>query len=386
MNDELKKKFADARCLFPHAGDVAYFNAASYGPFCTPVKEAIDANVKIRLEAKVDDSHEAFAVHDKLRQDYAGLIGADKREVGVALSTTYGLNIAAFGLPLKEGDEVLVSDVEFPAAVYTFKGAAQARGFKVRFVESTDRFFDIEKFRKAITPRTRALVLSFVQYFNGFKNDLDQIGAICKEHDIVFVVDGIQGMGAEVIDVRKSQIDIFSSGCQKWMLAPQGCGFFYLSDDIRDRLVHSNMSWLSADWNVEFTNLFRFDLPYFDSARRFEMGYYAVLNLLGMNASVEIFKSLGIDNIQQHNHELIDRLVNHMRANSFYSITSSMEGIHRSSIFTFKCPRLDELHAILGKRGIKVVKREGSIRVSVHLYNNEEDIDRLIAVLDEFAG
>ncbi len=385
MNDELRAKFLKIRSLFPHAGDVAYFNSASYGPFCTPVAEAIDANVRLRMEAKVDDSHDAFAVHDELRQDYASLIGAHKREVGVALSTTYGLNIAAFGLPLKEGDEVLVSDVEFPAAVYTFKGAAEARGLKLRFIESTDRFFDIEKFRKAITPRTRVLVLSFVQYFNGFKNDLDRIGAICKEHGIFFVVDGIQGMGAEAIDVKKSKIDIFSSGCQKWMLAPQGCGFFYLSDEVRDRLIHPNMSWLSADWNVEFSSLFRFDLPYFDSARRFEMGYYAVLNFLGMKASVEIFKELGIDNIQQHNHALIDRIVKYMDGNPFYKITSSMEPRHRSSIFTFSCPRLEELRTLLKERGILVVRREGSIRVSVHLFNNEEDIDRLVAVLDEFS-
>jgi selenocysteine lyase/cysteine desulfurase len=373
------------RSLFPHAGDVAYFNSASYGPFCTPVAEAINANVQLRVEAKVDDSHEAFYVHEKLRKDYAGLIGAKEREVGVALSTTFGLNIAAFGLPLKEGDEVLVSDVEFPAAVYTFRGAAEARGLKLRFIESTDRFFDIEKFREAITPRTRLLVLSFVQYFNGFKNDLAAISAICKEHEIFFVVDGIQGMGAEAIDVRDLGIDIFASGCQKWMLAPQGCGFFYLSDEVQRQIIHPHMSWLSADWNVEFTNLFRFNLPYFDSARRYEMGSYIVLNLLGMNASVEIFKNLGIGNIEEYNHSLIDRLAGYVEGNPFFKITSSMEPRHRSSIFTFSCPRLDELCALLKERGIILVKREGSIRVSVHLYNNEEDIDRLIAVLAEFS-
>ncbi len=385
MSSELQKKFQHARSLFPHAGEIVYFNSASYGPFSTVVKESIEDNIRIRIEADTDDTPGVMGIQDELRHDYAAMIGASEREVGIGMNTTFGLNIAAFGLPLKSGDEVLVSDVEFPAQVYTWRAAAEARGLKLKFVESTDRHFDIDRLQDAFTDRTRVLALSFVQYFNGYKNDLAAISKICRERDIYFVVDGIQGMGVEPLDVKKLGIDLFSSGCQKWMLGPQGCGFFYLSDNIRDQLTHPHMGWLGADWKMEFTDLFRYDLPYFDSARRFEMGYYAALNILGMKASVKIFQDLGIDNIQRHNHALIDRLADYLNGNDFYTVTSYMEEKHRSSIFSFNCEPLDSLYKKLRAEQIVLARREGSIRVSVHLFNDDSDIDRLISVLDDFS-
>ncbi|MFQ5453083.1 MAG: aminotransferase class V-fold PLP-dependent enzyme [Candidatus Zixiibacteriota bacterium] len=385
MKKDTEIKFNKARRLFPHTKKIVYFNSASYGPFSTVVKKAIEDNISLRINADKDDSHDAFTIKEKLRQDYARLIKAKKSEIGLGMNTSFGINIAARGLPLRKGDEILVSDIEFPALIYAWRSAAEVRGLKLKFIKSTNRCFDIDTFQKAITKKTKVLALSFVQFFNGYKNDLHTIGQICKSHNITFVVDGIQGMGVEPIDVNKMGIDIFSSGCQKWMLAPQGCSFFYLSDKIRNKLTHPFMSWLGADWQMNFTDLFKYDLPYFDSARRFELGYYAVLNLLGMKASVEIIKELGIKNIQRHNYALIDRLANYINHNPFYIITSSMVKKHRSSIFSFTCQPLIKLHRQLLKNKIILVRRENSIRVAVHLYNNENDIDNLISLLEKFS-
>ena len=382
---DLGKRFSRARALFPHTRKVVYLNSASYGPFSTLVKNAIDDNVSLRLRADRDDSHDAFAAADELRSVYARMIGARKREVGIGLNTSFGLNIAAFGLPLKRGDEILMSDFEFPAVPYAWRAAAEARGLKLKFIRSKRKHVAPDDVLKALTKRTRVLCVSWVQFFNGFKNDLAALSELCHGNRVWLVVDGIQGMGVEPINVRKLGVDVFTSGCQKWMLSPQGGGFFYLSDAVRDKLAHSSMSWLGVDWKMNFTDMFRFDLPYFDSARRFELGYYAVLNLLGMKASADLIENLGIRNIRKHNHTLIDRLADYIRGKPLYTITSSMDKAHRSSIFTFTCPGYKKLHRELLKRRIILVEREGSIRVSVHLFNNERDIDRLIAILDRFA-
>ena len=145
------------------------------------------------------------------------------------------------------------------------------------------------------------------------------------------------------------------------------------------------MSWLGVDWKMDFTDLFKYDLPFFDSAARYELGYYAVLNLLGMKAAAQIFLDLGIDNIREHNYALIERLAAYIRESPVYRITSSMEQQHRSSIFTFSSNNLERLHRHILKHGIIVVQREGSIRVSVHLFNDESDIDRLTEALDTFS-
>jgi len=385
MNDELKKKFARTRRLFQHTKKCVYLNSGSYGPFSTLVKKAIDENVNIRMNADKDDSPEIFATTEELRKIYAKMIGAKKSEVGIGLSTTFGLNIAAYGLPLKKGDEILVSDIDFPAIIYTCRAAAEARGLKLKFIKSTNHYFDTEKLRKAITKKSKVLVLSFVQYFNGYKNDLSSLSEICREHGMFLVIDGIQGMGVEPVDVKKTGVDIFSSGCQKWMLSPQGCGFFYISEKIQKIIIPPFMSWHGVDWQMNFTDLFRYDLSYFDSARRFEMGYYGALNILGMRASADIFTDLGIKNIQEHNHQLIDRLASYINTDPFYTITSCMDKKHRSSIFSFTCRDYKKLHKKLAEKKIITSVREGAIRVSVHLFNNENDIDCLVKELKRFS-
>lgn len=384
MTDTPAITFDNVRSFFPHTENMIYLNAASTGPFSTLVQDAIVEHTQMRVAAEKDDSHVAYGAADELRHIYARLIGAEHRQIGLGQNTTFGLNLAAFGLPFKRGDEVLMSDIEFPAAVYTFKAAAAARGLKIKYIKSVDRRFDIEQFEKAITKKSRILALSFVQFFNGYRNDLKTIGRICKEHSLYFVVDGIQGMGTEPINVRKLGIDIFTCGCQKWMLSPQGCGFFYVSDEVRDRITPPFMSWVGADWKLQFTDLFHYDKLYFDSSRRFEMGFYAVLNIVGMRAAVRMFENLGIANIRQHNYGLLDRLADFIRSNPYYRITSTMTPKYRSSIFTFTCKEVENLHKELLRRKIILVRREGSIRVSVHLYNNEQDIDRLIDTLAEF--
>ncbi len=385
MSDTTKITFSNVREIFPHTSNVTYFNSASVGPIATPVQAAIEEHLRMRVASENDDSHIAFRTADELRGIYAELIGAEHRHVGLGANTTLGLNLAAYGLPLKTGDEILVSDVEFPAAVYVAKAAAVARGLTVTFVKSVDRRFDIDEFRKAISPKTRLLMISYVQFFNGYKIDLAAVGKICKEHGIFFVVDGIQGMGVEPIDIPSLGIDIFASGCQKWMLSPQGSAFFYVSDAIRDKIVPPFMSWVGADWKLQYTEMFDYDKPYFESARRFEMGYYAVLNYVGMRAAVQPFIDLGITEIQRHNHTLIDKLADYIHTNPYYRITSALDVQHRSSLFTFSCADLETLHNELLNRRIILVRREGSIRVSVHLYNNEADIDKLIEIMAGFS-
>lgn len=385
MNASLAGKFAAVRRKFPHTRKVVYLNSASHGPYCSSVQRAINDHTEMRVRAERDDSHDTFQNRVYLRKQYASLIGASSRQVGLGTNTSFGLNIAAFGLPLKPGDEVIVSKTEFPALVYTWRAAAERRGLKLRFIDTDERNFSPDQLRRAITGRSRVLSVSWVQFFNGYKIDLEELSDICKKNKMFLVVDGIQGMGTQPINVRKLGLDIFTSGCQKWMLSPQGCGFFYVSDEVRAQLETPFMSWLGVDWKMKFGDLFHYDKPYFDSAEKYELGYYSVVNILGMKAAVQIFKDLGIRNIKRHNDRLIDRLADYVGSNPYYRITSSMESKHRSSIFTFSCDHVPELHREILKSGTILVQREGSIRVSVHLFNNERDIDRLIDVLHKFS-
>lgn len=386
MDQNRENAFEIARSLFPHTKEIIWLNSASQAPFSSEIEKDVTAYLRMRVESKVDDHHGLMVTSDKLRQDFAKLIGADRQEVGLGSNTTFGHNLAAFGLPLREGSEILLSDVEFPAAVYTWQTAAKARGFKIKFVKSHNQRFCIDEFSRCIGKKTKVLCLSWVQFFNGYKNDLKAIGEICRAHGLYFVIDGIQGMGTEPINVHELGIDIFTAGAQKWLLSPQGGGFFYISDKTRSEIISPFASWLDVDWQGEYGDLFRYQLPILDGARRYEMGYNSVMNIVSLVPSIRLISDLGLANIQRHNQGLIDHLAAYIDKSSDYRITSSMESKHRSSIFTFTCDKLEVLHEQVRGKQIMTVCREGSMRVSPHLFNNLDDIDRLIAELDKFAS
>ena len=386
MNNEIENKFRAVRKLFPVTGNargITYLNAASTGPLSNPVKEKLDAYYQSTQYLEKNSDHAAFADLDKIRKLGARLIGARPDEVGYGFHTGYGLNIAAFGLPLKRGDEVLLSDIEFPSNVYPWL-ALRERGIVIKFVKSTNGFFDIDNLKKAISKKSKVLSLSFVQFFNGYKNDLKTIGKICKDHGLYFVVDGIQGCGVETLNVHNCMIDMFSAGAQKWMLSPLGTGLFYIRKELQKELITPFSSWLSVDWKLNFTDLFHYDLPYFDSARRFEMGTYPYAHVHAMAAALEIIDSLGVKNIQSHNHRLLDILIDYLKKSPHYRIVSNLENKHRSSILSFTSSDYLDIHKELLKNKIICVQREGAVRVSVHLYNNEKDINRLISILKKF--
>lgn len=380
----MSDKFEQARRFFPHTSKIIFFNTAAFSPMSTPIKEAIDANFELRMAAEEDDTRQMYELRERVRSGYARLIGAETRQVGVSINTSFGLDLASYGLPLREGDEILLSDIEFPAAIYAWRGAAETRKLKITYVKSKDRMFDITALENSITDRSRVLSISFVQFFNGFKNDLKRLSEICRKHNLFFVVDGIQGAGAEPINVTELDIDIFSAGCQKWLLAPFGSGFYYISDKVKDRLTSHNITWYSSDWEFQFSDLFKYNLPYFDTAEKFQGGYYATLNLLGMEASQNIILDLGIDNIQKHNHRLIDIIVDTLKESDYYKITSSLKPGERSSILTIACERLKELHRFLFGQKIYVASREGSVRIAAHLFNNESDVEKLLDALKKF--
>jgi len=391
MNAKMKKSeeenFEAVRKLFPLTADesgITYLNSASTGPLCVPVKQALDKYYQAAQYLDRNADHDAFADLEKIRTLGAGMIGAHHEEVGFGFNTGFGLNLAAFGLPLERGDEILLSDIEFPSNVYPWL-ALRERGITVKFIPSSNRFFSIENFKKAIGVRSKVLSLSFVQFFNGYKNDLEEIGSICRDNNLYFVVDGIQGCGVEPLDVHRCEMDIFSSGAQKWLLSPLGTGIFYVRKELQNKLRIPFASWLAVDWKLDFSDLFHYDRPRFDSARRFELGTYPYAHVHAMAAALTLMDSIGVKNINDHNHQLIDVLVEYLESHNGFEINSSLVNRNRSSILSFSCKKVKDLYQELMRSKVICAFRENAVRISVHLFNNTADIRRLIGVVDKFA-
>ncbi len=368
------------RSEFPFTDKITFFAHASFGPLpqrsWEATKEYYDC---LRLEKIKDMDKVAFAKLDEIRVLAAGMIKARPDEIAFATNTSYGLNVAAWGLDLKPGDKVLLSDVEFPGNTYPWTNLRQ-KDVKVEFVPSRNKCFDIDNLLKAIDAKTKVLAISFVQFFNGFKLDLKTIGKICEEKDVFFVVDGIQGIGNLEIDVKDCKIDLMANGGQKWLLSSPGTGFIYVSSEAKREINPSFFGWLGVDWELDFSDLFKFDLEPFPSARKFEIGTYPYSQIWTMHSSLKLLSEVGIRNIQSHNQALLDLLIEQLKKKD-YHLTSPLEPDHRSCILSFSGKDTEGLFKKLRKHSIITSLREGSIRVAPHFYNTADEMERLIRLL-----
>jgi len=373
------------RRIFPHTRRKSYFNVASTGPLSEIAYRLQDKHVRQVLTTDIGDQSDLFAALDNIRRNAARIFGCRKSEAGYGFNTTFGINLAAFGLPLKKGDEVLLSDVEFPANVYPWL-ELRNRGVTVKFVKSIGGFFDIAELEKAISDKTRLVALSYVQYFNGFKIDIEAVSEICRRRNIWLVIDAMQAAGCEPLRVNKWKVAVASAGAQKWLLSPQGTGIFYVSRDVQKILRPPWRSWLSVDWKCRWHDLRRFDMPYQKSARQYELGTYPTPLVMALDWSLDYILKLGIGNIQRHNHGLIDMLIEYLQHSAHFRVTGAIDKKHRSSIISFTSDKLDiaEAYRYLSSQGIVAGLREGSIRISIHLYNNRRDMQRLISGLKRF--
>jgi selenocysteine lyase/cysteine desulfurase len=365
---------------FPFIDKITYLNHASWAPLPKRSVKAAELFLKYATLKKTDDLDKlGFDLLNDTRKKIARMIHAETSEIGFSFNTSYGLNIAVQGLDLKPKDKVLLPDVEFPANVYPWLNLKR-KGVKIELIRSRNGFFDMDEFLRSIDKRTRVLSISFIQFHNGFKNDLERIGEICQENDIFYVVDAIQGMGVMDLDVNKARIDFLSSGGAKWLCGGGGNGFFYYSNEAKRKLDPVFFGWMGVDWKLNFTDLLKFDLKPFPDARCFATGSYPYESVMILNSSLELLLEIGIPKIQRHTLYLLDILIDYLK-DSPYQIKSSLEPMHRSSILSFSGKNSKILFDKLCKKNIVVSYREKAIRVSPHFYNSEEEIERLIEVL-----
>jgi len=232
-----------------------------------------------------------------------------------------------------------------------------------------------------VDDRTRVISISFVEFVTGYRNDLKRIGELCRDRDIIFVVDAIQGMGALGIDVKGCNVDILSSDAHKWLLGPEGIACFYCSRERLDDIENVNVGWMSV---IDESNYLNYDLTQKPDARRFEEGSYNMLGIHALHAAVRMLTEIGIPNIERRILSLTDMLAQGLREKG-YRLISPMGKGERSGILTFCSDRFSsgELVKMLFENGVVTAHRSGYVRVSPHFYNSEDEIRKLLDLLPD---
>jgi len=311
----------------------------------------------------------------------ARLLNASPGEVALAPNTSYGLNMAALALPLRAGDLVLVSDGEFPANVYPWLLQAR-RGVQTELIPRTAEGWPDEArlLDRLQDPRVRAVAVSFVQFASGYRADLDRLGAACRERGAFLVVDAIQGLGQCPLDVSRTPVDMLSCGAQKWLLGPWGSGFLYVRRDLIRTLEPPFAGWMAFRGTEDFSRLCEYDPTFHDDARRFEMVTLPFQDVAGMTASLGLFEEVGVTAVAAHLRSLREPLVDGA-ARGRFALVSPTADPHDSGICCVRTADVSEAYGRLRAAGVTASLREGSIRLSPHLYNTVDEVARVAELL-----
>jgi selenocysteine lyase/cysteine desulfurase len=372
MTPELRK-------LFPVTEQYVYLNHAAVCPLSRPVYERMQQHTRDLLEHGAVHFRDWFAAIRNVREIAARFIGANFDEIAFAPNTSSGLATIANGIDWRAGDNLVTADCEFPANRVPWLRIQREYRIEIRQARERDGRLETGEILSLIDARTRVVALSFVEFASGFRNDLATIGRYCRERDILFVVDAIQGLGALKLDVEACCIDAISADAHKFLLGPDGVALLYVSARAMERVQPTAVGWLSVADPDDFNAL---DQAYAPSARRYESGALNTAGIVGLGAAIELFQQVGIETIEHHLLELTEYLCAGL-AEKGYRIVSSRRPGEASAIVCCTHTRhsAEELYRHLDAHRIITTPRLGRLRISPHFYNTREDLDQLLQAL-----
>ena len=364
-----------------------WLNAAHQGPLPRDAVEAARRALQRKVQPNLIADEDFHRTPARLRAALARLVNAHQKDIVLGNSASYGLHLIVNGLAWRDGDEVLVPADDFPASILPWTVLEPA--VKVRRLATDEGTITADALASQLGDRTRVVCISWVNSFSGRINDLGALGSLCRDKGVLFVVNATQGLGSLSLDVDDLPVDAVTSCGFKWLCGPYGTGFCWLHPDLQARIESRQAYWLALA-GERWSDLERHDDASIDDASNDDLGaarfdVFGTANFLNFEpwtASVEHFLAVGLDAISAHNALLIERLVEGIDADE-WRLVCGLDPPERSTMVVLE-PRhesVDDATSRLARARIDVAERRGRIRISPHLYNSVEDIDRTLTAL-----
>lgn len=382
---------ADFRALrkreFPSVARAPWLNAASMTPLPERSRRAIEAYLGRRSDISSMRGADFDPLLARCRRAAARLTGADEDEIALLPNTSFGINLAAQCLPLEPGRRVLVSDREFPANVYPWLAMERLRGARVEVLPTDARGNPDEArmLEEVARGGVGILAISAVQFTSGWVADLEALGRACRAHGTWLVVDAIQALGQMPLDVRACNVDVLATGGHKWLCGPFGTGFTYVRREVIGRMEPHLIGWTSMTASAELERVLDYEYAFVEGARRFEVATQPFQDYAGLAESLEMLIEADPARIREHVLGLTDPLAAWLQARGV-EVTSDLAPARRSGIFSFRPADPEKAYAALARAGVGCVVREGAVRLAPHLYNQPEDVAKVMDVLDGVLG
>ena len=364
---------------FPQQSGLHYLNHAAVAPWPKRAADAVAAFAQENVLLGARDYPQWLTIEKRLRERLARLLNAQTTgDIALVKNTSEALSFVAFGLDWRAGDQVVISDQEFPSNRIVWE-ALKPKGVEVVQVSlnGTDPEGDL---LAACGPRTRLLSISAVQYASGLRMDLERLGAGCRQRGVLFCIDAIQQLGALPFDVQAYDCAFAMADGHKWMLGPEGLGVFYCRAAEREQLALQEYGWHmlenagnydSADWQPA------------RSARRFECGSPNMLGAVALDASLSLLEEVGMEKVGALVGERAQQLQDGLARISGATLHSPLNPSRRAGILTFSLAGWDNARLLERLRAEQVVciQRGAGIRFSPHFYTTEKVIEETLALI-----
>jgi selenocysteine lyase/cysteine desulfurase len=359
---------------FPVARRWAYLDHAAVAPLPRRSGDVLRAWTESQEQDGVIPWPDWEQKLEGIRDRAAALLGADRDEIAFVSSTTQGIGLVAEGFPWREGDSVVVPAEEYPSNIYPWMNLA-SRGVSVRLVPGRDGRIWPEDLIAAMDQSTRVLAISHVEFASGFRNDLDLLADLCHTKGMALFVDAIQGLGPLPYDVRRTPIDFLAADGHKWLLGPEGAGLLYVRRDWIERLRPLGVGWHSV---VGSYNSPEIEFRLKPSAQRWEGGSFNMPGIQALGASMNLLLEISPAAVSAR---ILERAaaVRELATRAGWRVTGSNRPEDLSGIVALEHDEVPAHEAArdLRHRGIAVCARRGKLRISPHVYNNDDDLDRL---------
>lgn len=366
---------------FPITKKSVYFQSAAMSPIPSPIFAAIVKNYR-----KIHQQGDILWTKDmkryrKLCGDIAALINTEKDNVCFVQNTSTAMSLIAlsFKNEIETPYNVVSNEDEFPASTIGF----EHQGIAMRYVQPINSRYPIDTILEQTDEQTAAVVTSYVQYATGFRQDLQALGKALHDKGILFIVNATQAFPFYPLDIQAMHIDALTCSLHKWGMTGHVGSIFFTSPEFRKRFSAPWIGWLSVDAGKAVIHTAK-NAPFHihDSARRYEFATQNLQTILAFQEALDYLKAIGFENIRNRILELTDYLILGLKKLGVRIVSPIDKPEERSPIVSFSLgDRNKECIKKLTQESISVSLRAGFIRVSVNIFNNFEDIDKLLSVL-----
>jgi selenocysteine lyase/cysteine desulfurase len=372
---------AAVRSEFPIFEHTTYLNSCSQGALSRRVRAAYEDYLAGWDERGAEWEHWVERA-EAARGAFARLLGAGPDEVAVTTSVSQGVSAVVSALDLSARPRIVISEYEFPT-VGQIAHAQELRGAEVVHVRpEAEGSIPPERFAEAVDERTALVCCTTVSYRTGHRHDVEEIARIAHEAGAMCLADSYQAIGAVAFDAHELGVDFVTGGTVKYLLASAGLGFLYVRRELLPQLLPTQTGWFADE------DIFRMDISDYSpaaDARRFDAGTPPVPNIFAGVAGMSIVEEAGTAAIEAHVARLAERLLAGLDELGAVVVTPR-DPERRGPLVCVRSTDVAALVSALEDERIVCSSRDGNLRIALHLYNVEEDVDTLVAALARHRG